>query len=149
MIVINPATMAAVSFGLNSVGTGLGFMEQQNQAAQNNQAIQARNAYNQQMYAYNEQLKDYEYRNQLKIYDMRVEQANLQIKEYQNAYKDYYFDEQTALNDLIDQAKIQALQSDIKLQEAQGSLMASALSRGATGRRAGRGGMTARNAIMA
>jgi len=146
---MEPLTMAAVSFGLNAVGSGLGFMGQQEAAAQNNQAIEQRNAYAMQQYAYNEQLKDFEYRNQLKIYDMRVEQANLQIKQYQNAYADYYFDEQTVLNDMIDQVRIQALQSDIKLEEAQSSAMASSLARGVTGRRAGGGGMIARNAIMA
>ena len=146
---MEPATLAAISFGLNAVGTGLGFMGQREKASQNNAAIRRRNAYAQKQRAYGEQIKDFEYKNALKIYAMRQEQSKLEIQEYQNAYKNYFFDEQMALNDLIDNARIQALQSDIRLTQAQSQTMGSALARGATGRRAGRGGILAQNAIMA
>ena len=146
---MDPLTMAGISFGLNAIGSGLGFMGQQNAAKQNNKAIKARNQYAQAQRAYGEQIKDFEYKNALKIYEMRKEQSKLEIQEYQNAYKNYFFDEQMALNDLIDNARIQALQSDIKLQQAQSQTLASASARGVTGRRAGRGGVLAQNAIMA
>lgn len=146
---MDPLTMAAVSFGLNAVGSGLGFMGQQDAAKQNNKAIKARNQYAVAQRAYGEQIKDFEYKNALKIYGMRQEQSKLEIQEYQNAYKNYFFDEQMVLNDLIDNARIQALQSDIKLQQAQSQTLASASARGVTGRRAGRGGVLAQNAIMA
>ena len=146
---MEPLTMAAISFGLNAVGSGLGFMGQQDQAKRNNRAIKQRNRYAMQKHAYGEQIKDFEHRNALKIYAMRQEQAKLQIEEFQTAYKDYFFDEQMAMNQMIDNAKMSALQSDIKLQQAQTRTMASSLARGATGRRAGRGGTLAMNAIMA
>lgn len=146
---MDPLTAAGISFGLQAVGTGLGFLGQQEEAARNNRAIKQRNRYARKQYAYGEQVKDFEHRNALKIYAMRQEQAKLQIQEFQNAYKDYFFDEQMAMNQMIDQAKLSALQSDIKLQQAQTRTMASSLARGATGRRAGRGGALAMNAIMA
>ena len=145
---MDPATMAAVSFGLNAVGTGLGFLGQQDEAARNNKAIKQRNQYSMRQHAYGEQVKDFEHRNALKIYAMRGEQAKLQIQEFQTAYKDYFFDEQMAMNQMIDNAKMSALQSDIKLQRAQTQTMASSLARGATGRRA-TAGTSAMNAIMA
>jgi len=137
MIVINPATMAAINFGVNAAGTGLGFMGQKDAAAQNNKAIQARNDYNQQMWGYGEQMKDFEYRNALKIYGMRQKEAELQIEEYENAFANYYMDEQLQFNELVTQAKQQALQSSMQTDQAVGASAASALSRGATGRRAG------------
>ena len=146
---MDPLTMAGISFGLQAVGTGLGFMGQQSAANQNNKAIKRRNEYAQIQRAYGESIKDFEYKNQLKIYQMRQEQSKLEIQEYQNAYKNYFFDEQMVLNDMIDQARITALQSDIRLTQAQSQTMGSALARGATGRRAGRGGIIAQNAIMA
>ena len=100
---MDPATAAAVSFGLNAVGTGLGFLGQQDEAARNNKAIKQRNQYSMRQHAYGEQVKDFEHRNALKIYAMRGEQAKLQIQEFQTAYKDYFFDEQMALNQMIDQ----------------------------------------------
>ena len=146
---MDPLTAAAVSFGLNAVGTGLGFFGQQDEAARNNKAIAQRNRYCMRQHAYGEQIKDFEHRNALKIYAMRQEQAKLQVQEFQTAYKDYFFDEQMAMNQMIDQAKLSALQSDIKLQRAQSQTMSSSLARGVTGRRAGRGGISAMNAIMA
>ena len=146
---ISALTMAGISFGLNAVGSGLGFMGQQDAAAKNNKATKSRNQYAIAQRAYGEQIKDFEYKNALKIYAMRQEQSKLEIQEYQNAYQNYFFDEQMALNDLIDNARIQALQSDIRLTQAQSQTMGSALARGATGRRAGRGGILAQNAIMA
>ena len=146
---MDPLTMAGIGFGLNAIGSGLGFMGQQESARQNNKNIRRRNKYAQQQRAYGEAIKDFEYKNALKIYEMRKEQSKLEIQEYQNAYKNYFFDEQMALNDLIDSARIQALQSDIRLTQAQAQTMGSALARGATGRRAGRGGILAQNAIMA
>jgi len=141
--------MAGISFGLQAVGTGLGFMGQQSAAKQNNKAIRQRNQYAQAQRAYGESIKDFEYKNQLKIYEMRKQQSALEIQEYQNAYKNYFFDEQMVLNDMIDQARIQALQSDIKLSQAQSQTVGASLARGVTGRRAGRGGVLAQNAIMA
>jgi len=141
--------MAAVSFGLQAVGTGLGFMGQQSAAAQNNKAIRARNQYAQQQRAYGEQIKDFEYKNALKIYEMRQKQSALEIKEYRNAFENYFYDEQVILNDMIDNARRVGLMSDIKLAEAQAQTMGSASARGVTGRRAGRGGILAKNAIMA
>ena len=146
---MDPLTMAGISFGLQAIGTGLGFMGQKDQAKQNNKAIKARNQYAIAQRAYGEQIKDFEHKNALKIYAMRQEQSKLEIQEYQNAYTNYFFDEQMALNDIIDQARIQALQSDIRLQQAQSQTLASASARGVTGRRAGRGGILAQNAIMA
>ena len=116
---MDPLTMAGISFGMNALGSGLGFMGQQQGAAQNNKAIKARNQYAKAQRAYGEQIKDFEHKNALKIYAMRQEQSKLEIQEYQNAYKNYFFDEQMALNDLIDNARIQALQSDIRLTQAQ------------------------------
>ena len=142
-------TMAGISFGLNAIGTGLGFMGQQESARQNNKNIRRRNQYAQQQRAYGEAIKDFEYKNALKIYEMRKEQSKLEIREYQNAYKNYFFDEQMILNDMIDAARQQGLMSDIKLSEAQAQTFGSASARGVTGRRAGRGGMFAKNAIMA
>ena len=137
MIVINPATLAATQFGLSAIGTGLGFMGQQAEAKQNNLAIQARNDYNQQMWSYGEAMKDFEYENSLKIYDMKQRQADLQIEEYENAFANYYMDEQLQFNELVTQAKQQALQSSLQTDQAVDTSTASALSRGATGRRAG------------
>jgi len=134
---MEPLTMAGISFGLNAIGSGLGFLGQQDQARQNNKAIKARNRYSMQQYAYGEQMKDFEHKNALKIYDMRVEQSRLQNQEYDNAWKEYYMDEQIQFEEILNQAKIQALQSNMQLENAQNAYTASALNRGAVGRRAG------------
>ena len=55
---MDPLTMAAVSFGLDAIGSGLGFMGQQDAARQNNKAIQARNEYAVQQHAYGEAVKN-------------------------------------------------------------------------------------------
>ena len=146
---MEPATLAAISFGMNALGTGLGFFGQQEKASQNNAAIRRRNAYAQKQRAYGEQIKDFEYKNALKIYAMRQEQSRLEIAEYHDSYKNYFFDEQMKLNDIIDSARLSALQSGIKLSQAQGAVQASSLARGVTGRRAGSGGMLSQNALMA
>ena len=39
---MDPLTMAGISFGLQAMGTGLGFLGQQDQARQNNKAIDAK-----------------------------------------------------------------------------------------------------------
>ncbi len=145
---MEPLTMAAVSFGLQAIGSGLGFMGQQSDARNKNKSIRAQNQYNQQMHGYGERVKDFEYKNALKIYGMRQEQANLQVQEFQNAYKNYFFDEQMQLNQMIDQAKLASLQSNIKLAQAENASLASALNRGATGRRTV-GRVSAVNSIMA
>ncbi len=146
---MDPLTMAAVSFGLDAIGSGLGFMGQQDAARQNNKAIQARNEYAVQQHAYGEAVKDFELKNALKIYDLRKKQSALEIQEYQDAYKNFFFDEQMVFNDLVDQARQQGLMSDIRLAEAQAQTMGSATARGVSGRRTGSGGVLAKNAIMA
>lgn len=140
---------ALASFGLNAAGSALGFAGQQESARQNNKAIRKRNQYAAEQRAYGEAIKDFEYKNQLKIYEMRKQQSALEIQEYQNAYKNYHFDEQMVLNDMIDAARQQGLMADIRLAEAQAQTFGSASARGVTGRRAGGGGMFAKNAIMA
>ena len=76
-----------------------------------------------------------------------IEQARLQNQEYDNAWKEYYMDEQIQFEEMLTQAKIQALQSNMQLETAQNAYTASALNRGAVGRRAGVRGANA--AILA
>jgi len=140
---------AGVMFGLQAVGSGMDFFGQKAKAAQNNKAIRARNDYAVAQRDYSEAIKDFEFKNALKIYGLRQEQSKLEIAEYQDSYKNYFFDEQMKLNDIIDQARLSALQSGIKLSQAQSSTVASSLARGVTGRRAGRGGVLSQNALMA
>ena len=69
---MDPLTMAGISFGINALGTGLGFLGQQDQSrSTEQQSDQARNRYSMQQHAYGELMKDFEHRNALKIYDMR------------------------------------------------------------------------------
>jgi len=142
---MDPLTMAGISFGLQAIGTGMGFMGQQDQAAQNNKAIKARNQYSMQQYAYGEQMKDFEYRNALKIYDMRKEQFRLQDKEYNNAFAEYYMDEQIAMDDLITQATLAAFQQDMQQDQAIGRSVTTRADRGVGGRRSQR---TAQNTLL-
>jgi len=142
---MEPITMAAVSFGLQAIGTGMGFMGQQDQASLNNKAIKGRNRYARQQYTYGEQMKDFEYRNALKIYGMRKEQGRLQDQEYNNAFSEYYFDEQLAMEDLITQATLAAFQQDMQQEQATARAVMSSTDRGVGGRRTNR---SAQNTLL-
>ena len=80
---MDPLTMAGISFGCKPLEPVSDFMGQQEGAKQNNKAIKARNQYAVAQRAYGEQIKDFEYKNALKIYAMRQEQSKLEIQEYQ------------------------------------------------------------------
>ena len=128
---------AGAMFGLQAIGSGLDFFGQKDQTRQNNKAIDARNRYNTQMHGYGERIKDFEHGNALKIYGMRQKQAKLQNQEYDLAFANYFLDEQLQFDELVTQAKIAALQSNMQADQAQNQATASALNRGAVGRRAG------------
>jgi len=140
---------ASVMFGLQAAGSGLGWLGQKSQADQANAQRRKQDRHNQKVFQSQEALKDFEHKNALKIHAMRKEQSRLEIQQYQNNFVNYYFDEQMALNDIIENARNSALQSGIKLSQVQGQNLASSTARGVSGRRAGSGGVLAQNAIMA
>ena len=68
---------------------------------------------------------------------MRKKEYAFQKQLNYDVYKDFYEDSQLAFDQLVRDTRIKSLQSANKLNNLQSKSMASALSRGATGRRAG------------
>jgi len=134
---MDPFSLAALQFGGSALSSIFGYQEQQAATKYANQQTQLGNQAAMQNWQYQEQMRQQQNAQARAVYDMKVQNYELQKELDYDAYKDYYYDSQLNFNNLVRDAKIKSLQNASKLAEYQGASMASALSRGATGRRAG------------
>ena len=144
-MVIDPisASLAGAQFGFSALGSFNERNQQQDQIRQANKQTQLNNQFQLQNWQYGEQMRQRQNRQARAIYDMKKQNYQLQKELDYDAYKEFYEDSQLKFNNLVRDAKLKTFQSATKLAEYQSKSMASALSRGGTGRSAGRGAANA------
>lgn len=131
------ATLAIGGFGAQAFGL-FGERESQRQQVRNaNKQTRLKNQAAMQQWQYNEQMRQREQRQQEQLYQMRVKEFDFQKQLNYDEYKQYYEDSQQAFNQLVRDTRIASLQAGAKLANLQNQNTASALNRGAVGRRAG------------
>jgi hypothetical protein len=136
---MDPLTLglAAASAGAGMFGTFVGHNEKKQQVRDANRQIKAQNRFSMQNWQYNEQMRQRQNRNARAIYEMRKQEFSLQKELDYDAYKEFYEDSQLQFNNLVRDVKAKSFQSAMKLVAFQNQSTASALNRGAVGRRAG------------
>ena len=134
---MDPLTMAGLSFGASAFSSIIGHNQKKEQTRQANKQIKANNRFQMQNWQYGEQMRQRQNKQAKQIYEMNKQNYQLQKELDYDAYKEFYEDSQLQFENLVRDVKQKSFESANKLAAYQDQAMASALSRGATGRRAG------------
>jgi len=132
---MDPFSLAALSFGSSALSSVIGYQDQQAATSYANQQTRLANQTAMQNWQYEEQMRQRQNEQARAVYDMKVQNYELQKELDYNAYRDYYYDSQLNFNNLVRDVKNKSFTNANKLAEYQSQSMASALSRGSTGRR--------------
>lgn len=135
---MNPLALAGLGFATSSLSSLFGYNQQQAEVNQANKAIKARNQFAMQEWQYGEQMRQIQNQQARALYDMRVQQYDLQKELDLDAYSEFYEDSQLAFDRRVMDAVRKNFQSANQLAKYKGQAAVSRGRRGVEGTRSRR-----------